>query len=235
LAPDVCVVVAFGQILPAGFFDIPPLGTLNVHASILPAYRGAAPVIHAVLHGEKESGVTIMKIDEGMDTGEILSFEKVPIPLDMTAGELESILAPLGAELLVRTLIGYASNDIKPVEQDNDRATYAPRIQKDMGRIDWERRSLDLHNQIRAFNPRPGAFATFRNMQVKIWRSRFIEGPSGEHHPGAIVRLEENEILVQCGGNSTLSLLEFQMPNRKKVSARDFINGNRVTDSDLFE
>lgn len=235
LAPDVCVVVAFGQILPSGFFDIPPLGTLNVHASVLPAYRGAAPVIHAVLNGEKESGVTIMQIDEGMDTGKILRVEKVNIPIEMTAGELESILARLGAELLVKTLVDYASDKIKPVEQDHGRATYAPRIHKEMGRIDWKDHSWDIHNQIRAFNPRPGAFANFRNAEVKIWRSRFGEGRGGENQPGSIICLKENEIIVQCGSDTTLSLMEFQTPNRKMVSARDFINGNRVTDSDLFE
>lgn len=234
LKPDACIVVAFGQILPTGFFDFPPLGTLNVHASILPAYRGAAPVIHSLMNGETESGVTIMKIDKGMDTGEILTVEKVQVPIDLTAGQLEDTLSAAGAELLVETLVGYTSGEIKPVEQDHDRATYAPRIQRDMARINWEESGFEIHNRIRALNPRPGAFTLFRDLEVKIWKSKLVERTGRGSSPGTIEDLQEDSVVVGCGRNTLLALQELQMPNRKRVSAGDFANGNRLIISELF-
>jgi methionyl-tRNA formyltransferase len=228
LNPDTCVVVAFGQILPREFFDFPPLGTLNVHASILPAYRGAAPIVHTLLNGEKETGVTIMKIDAGMDTGDILSIEKVPVSLETTAGELEDSLALLGSELLVKTLVDYASNKLAPVSQNPDLATYASMISKEMAQIDWENDSMQIHNLIRAMNPRPGAFTSFRNVEVKVWRSHPIQGDEKSNRSGSVVDICNESIIVECGGNSLLALTELQMPNRKRVSAVEFINGNRL-------
>jgi methionyl-tRNA formyltransferase len=221
--PEVNVVVAFGQILPLEFFDFPPLGSLNVHASLLPKYRGAAPVIHALLNGETQNGVTIMKIDEGMDTGDILSQVAVPVSEDMTAGELEPVLARKGAELLVQTIPGYEKGEIRPRSQDHTQVTYAPRIKKEDGRIDWNRTAESIHNLVRGLNPWPAAFATFRRERLKIWRttkleqavaSVFLGGQSG------MVVAVENKIIVECGEQTFLSLLELQLPNRKRVSAR---------------
>jgi len=232
--PDAGVVVAFGQILPAGFFDRPPLGTLNVHASLLPAYRGAAPIIHSLINGEEETGVTIMKIDEGMDTGPVLNREKISVPEEMTAGELEAILSEQGAALLVNTLIRYASGEIQPVEQDHNRATYAPRIGRKTARIRWEDQARAVHNRIRAMNPRPGAWSLFRGLEVKIWRSGLFPGASTAELPGTIVQVRDGLIEVACGGGTTLGLVELQMPGRKKVSASEFVNGNRLKRGERF-
>lgn len=236
-SPELILVVAFGQILPEEFFAYPPLGALNVHASLLPYYRGAAPVVHALIQGEKTTGVTIMKIDAGMDTGDILTQGKVPIGENTTAGELEEILANQGAELLVETIPGYARGEIKPQPQDHSRATLAPRIKKEDARIDWNRPARDTHNWIRAFNPWPVAFTTFRSQIVKIWRSELgSKGgpPARPHAPGEVVEVGTDEILVCCGGPSVIALKELQLPNRKRLSARDFVNGTDLRVGEIF-
>ncbi|HLV01837.1 MAG TPA: methionyl-tRNA formyltransferase [Acidobacteriota bacterium] len=233
--PEIMIVVAFGQILPLAFFNLPPLGTLNVHASLLPKYRGAAPVIHAILNGETVSGVTIMKLDEGMDTGDILSQEEVAIPPDMTAGELEKLLAERGADLLLRTIHPYAEGRITPQPQDHELATYAPRVSTEQARINWMRPATEIHNQVRAFNPRPGAFTTLRGESVKIWRTT-VSGRELEHDqpPGTIIELQP-ELLVCCGGSpQLLSIQELQVANRSSVSAREFINGMRLVVGERF-
>lgn len=233
--PDIMVVVAFGQILPLSFFSLPPLGTLNVHASLLPRYRGAAPVIHAILNGESVSGVTIMKLDEGMDTGDILAQADVGIPQDMTAGELEQLLADRGAELLLETIHPYAEGRITPQPQDHEKATYAPRISTDQARINWSRSVIEIHNQVRAFNPRPGAFTSLRDESVKIWRTSLSERKvEREEPPGTIVE-SEGDLLVCCGDSrDLLSIKELQLANRSKVSAREFVNGVRLNSGERF-
>lgn len=235
LNPDVCVVVAFGQILPPGFFDLPPFGSVNVHASVLPAYRGAAPVAHAILNGEAETGVTIMTIDAGMDTGGILSIEKVPIPSGATCGELEGLLATEGARLLVPTLWRYFRGEIKPSAQDESRATMAPRIRRQQGLIDWGEESIRVLNRIRAMNPWPCAYSGWRSEEVKIWKAEpgCAEMPGGGS-PGTILRAERECLEVLCG-KGTLMLTELQLPNRKRVSAGDFINGTRARVGEVFQ
>lgn len=236
LDPDVCVVVAFGQILTPEFFEFPPKGTLNVHASLLPAYRGAGPVAHAILNGDRETGVTIMKIDAGMDTGDMLTRRVVKISPTVTAGELADVLAEAGADLLVETLEGYMEGTIVPVKQDSEQATYAPRLKKEDGRIDWERRAVTLHNQVRGLNPWPGAYFSWRDMEIKLWSTRI--GPSrigrSECSPGTVKQVDKDGIVVECGNCSELILLELQLPNRKRVSALDFINGTAVAPGDCF-
>lgn len=233
--PDIMIVVAFGQILPLAFFNLPSLGTLNVHASLLPRYRGAAPVIHAILNGETVSGVTIMKLDEGMDTGDILSQQEVAIPPDMTSGELEELLAERGADLLLKTIHPYAEGRITPQPQNHELATYAPRVSTEQARINWMRSAAEIHNQVRAFNPRPGAFTTLRGESVKIWRTSVSErGLQGDQPPGTIVELEP-ELLVCCGGSrKLLSINQLQVANRSRVSAREFINGMRLVSGERF-
>ncbi len=228
--PELMVIVAFGQILPPEFFDFSRFGTLNVHASLLPRYRGAAPVAHALMKGEKVTGVTIIKIDEGMDTGDILSQARVPIDENVTAGELEDSLARKGAELLLPTISGYARGEIEPCPQDHGQATHAPRVQKEEGRINWTWHADEIHNRIRALNPWPVTFTMFRGQKLKIWRSR-KQSPSGvapkveSTDPGEVVMIGRSEIVVQCGGQSLLGLEELQLPNRKRLSSGDFANG----------
>lgn len=236
LNPDVCVVVAFGQILTPEFFELPPKGTLNVHASLLPAYRGAGPVAHAILNGDSETGVTIMKIDAGMDTGDMLSRRTVKIPPAINAGELAEVLSETGAKLLVETLDGYMEGTILPVKQDSEKATYAPRLKKEDGRIDWERRAVTLHNQVRGLNPWPGAYFSWREMEIKLWRTSVGPSRIGKSgcSPGTVKQVSKKGIVVECGNCSELILQELQLPNRKKVSALEFINGTAVAPGDCF-
>ncbi|MBI4446940.1 MAG: methionyl-tRNA formyltransferase [Acidobacteria bacterium] len=232
--PDLNVVVAFGQILPREFFAFPPLGTLNVHASLLPFYRGADPVTHTILRGETETGVTIMRIDEGMDTGDILAQRHVPIGENMTAGELEVILSEEGAQLLVETIPHYASGEISPVPQDSHRASYAPRVKKEDAQIDWRRSAQEVHNHVRAYNPWPGAFTSFRSITVKIWRSEKLSDHSGSSGtPGKVLDISPKGILVQCGSGS-LMLKELQMPSRSRIGAHDFANGVDLKTGEFF-
>ena len=219
------VVVAFGQILPREFFAWPRFGSLNVHTSLLPRYRGAAPVVHAILNGEKETGVTIMKLDEGMDTGEVLAQSRTPIGPDVTSGDLERQLSRQGVELLLGTLPPYLSGELQARPQDHERATLAPLIRKEDARIDWTRPACRIHDQIRAFNPRPGAFTWFRGKRLKIWLSRDPRDSSFPVPGGRIRTTEKGSILVGCGEGSSLELVELQLPNRGRLRARDFANG----------
>jgi methionyl-tRNA formyltransferase len=236
LRPDLCVVVAFGQILEPEFFDLPPHGTLNVHASLLPAYRGAAPIVHAILNGESESGVTIMKIDAGMDTGDVLSEESVQIPENMTAGELEKLLAVKGADLLLRSLDGYLKGSIEPVPQDHDLATYAPRFDKGIAHLDWGVEASRVHNTVRALNPWPGATFKWQGKEVKLWRTRLVAEhlSRGPQPPGSVVEIRRGSFLVRCGNDTVIELGELQLPNRKRVSAKDFLNGCQLKVGDLL-
>ncbi len=231
--PVVCVVAAFGQILPVEFFDSPPFGTVNVHASVLPAYRGASPIVHAILNGDKETGVTIMKIDAGMDTGDILSIRWTPIPPGATAGELETVLAEQGARLLLPTLREYLGGKLNPTPQPADSATYAPRITKAQGRIDWERSAVEVHNRIRAMNPWPGAFTEWRQGELKVWRALVASLDASGAAPGTVLETDPSGVDVQCGVGA-VRLTELQLPNRRRVGARDFINGTRVGVGELF-
>jgi len=228
--PDVCVVVAFGQILTADFFALPQYGSINVHASILPAYRGASPIVRSILNGDSETGVTIMKIDAGMDTGDILSIDKVPIPLEITAGELESILAKKGAELLVPTLKRYISGEVQPTPQPESGVSIAPRIRKEDGRLNWGKPAREVHDRIRAMNPWPGAAAEWKETPIKIWRS--LPG-QGSGSPGSILGFAEAGVEVACGEGSVY-LCELQLPNRSRVAARDFVNGQQPRVGECF-
>ena len=226
--PGVMVVVAFGQILPREFFAWPPFGSLNVHTSLLPRYRGAAPVVHAILNGEKETGVTIMKLDEGMDTGDVVAQARTSIGPDVTSGELERQLSRQGVELLLETLPSYLSGRLQGRPQDHERATLAPLIRKEDARIDWTRSAGQVHDQIRAFNPRPGTFTGFRRERLKIWRSRDPHPSASPVPSGQIRTTEQGAMLVGCGENSSLELLELQLANRGRLRAGDFINGMKL-------
>lgn len=238
LKPDLLVVVAYGLLLPSEVFEHPSLGTLNVHASLLPKYRGAAPVVHALLNGETETGVTIMKIDEGMDTGDILSQVSCHIGANEDGGALSSRLASLGAELLVKTIPAYARGELKPRAQDHSRASYAPKIGKRDGRISWAEKAEAIHNRIRAMNPWPVAYAGLRGETVKIWRSSRdlpeVQQSLQNSGPGSVIGLGSEGIEVACGQDSRLLLTELQWPSRKRLPALDFINGIGLKVGELF-
>jgi methionyl-tRNA formyltransferase len=231
LAPEVQVVVAYGQILPRSVIDIARHGTVNVHASLLPLYRGAAPVQWAIVNGERETGVTTMLIDEGLDTGPTLLARSAPIGPEETAALLEPRLAVLGAELLLETLAGLENGRLKPTPQDHARATLAPLIRKEDGRIDWSMPAEAVARRVRGFHPWPGTFTTWQGQPLKVLRAR-AEG-EGTAAPGEIVADREG-LLVGCGQDTRLRLLEVQPESRRPMGAAAFAAGLRLAPGARF-
>jgi methionyl-tRNA formyltransferase len=208
---------------------------VNVHASLLPKYRGAAPIARTILNGDALTGITTMVVQETLDSGAILLQKEIPIPLTMTAGELTEILSHAGADLLVRTLQGLQKNAIQPIDQDESMISWAPRITKDMAAVSWEKRALDIHNQIRAMNPWPVAFAIFRNERLHLLRSMTTDCPaSPAAPPGTIVGVSQNGCQVQCGEGTVLEILEVQRPAKGRVNGREFANGSRLRIGDII-
>ena len=230
LKPDAIVVVGYGQIIPKSIIDIPRYGIINVHASLLPAYRGAAPVQWAIVHGEKKTGVTTMLIDEGLDTGDILLQRATTIGEEETAVELGQRLATMGAELLVETLEGLEKGTIKPKPQDHSRASYAPMIKKSQGQIDWKQPAEKIFHLVRGMQPWPGAFTYFRGKLFHIWRAR-LSGSAGQRPPGTLF-VDGRRLLVSCGDDRALELVEVQLEGRKRMPAEDFMRGYRIAEGE---
>jgi len=227
--PDFIVVVAYGQILPPWLLELPRLGCINVHGSLLPRYRGAAPVAWAVLNGDVLSGVTTMLMDEHLDTGPMLLKKEVEVTASMTAGELAASLAEVGAELLIPTLDGLQSGVLKPIPQDDGLASCAPRITKEMAPISWTHDARSIHNQIRGLNPWPLAHAVCRGQRLQILRSHPPDAARvAVQEAGVFLGVTERGIKVTCGGGSVLEILEVQPAGKKRMSGRDFANGTRV-------
>ena len=196
LAPDLIVVVAFGQILSKEILSLPPLGCINVHASLLPRYRGAAPMQWAIVRGEKETGVTTMFMDEGLDTGDMLVRETLPITQAMTAAELHDAMMKLGADVLEKTLFSLSEGTLKRTPQDDALSTYAPLLDKEVGRIDWKKPAQEIHDLVRGLNSWPGAYTMLAGQKFKIWRTRLAEGTA---EPGEIVSVTKQGLLVGTG------------------------------------
>jgi methionyl-tRNA formyltransferase len=230
---DAMAVVAYGKIIPQAIIDIPPLGIINVHFSLLPAYRGAAPVQWAIANGETRTGVTTMRIDAGLDTGDILLVQETEIGPEETAVELGERLAETGADLLVETLRGLKKGAITPRPQDHARATHAPLLRKEDGRIDWAWPAAKIHNRVRGFQPWPGAFCSFRGQILHIWKSRLAtEGVSGP--PGAL-RPNRRRLFVACGNETALELVEVQLEGRKRLPAEAFLSGQHLAAGERLE
>jgi len=230
IAVDAMIVVGYGQIIPQSIIDMAPLGIINVHGSLLPKYRGAGPVQWAILNGEMRTGVTTMRIDAGLDTGDMLLKAETDIGPDETAVELGGRLAAMGANLLVETLAGLEQQRIVPEKQDNTQATYAPLLKKEDGRIDWTRDARAIHNQVRGLQPWPGASTAFRGQALHIWRSRLRSGsPAGA--PGSFASVRPP--VVHCG-TGALELVEVQMEGRKRIPAADFANGQRLAENEYL-
>ena len=220
-APDIIIVAAFGRILRPEMLDLPRFGCLNVHASLLPRHRGAAPIPAAILAGDSETGATIMQMDAGLDTGRIVAQRSDPISADDTASSLSERVARLGAQLLADTLPGYLAGDIVPVPQDESRATYARQLRKHDGRLDWTRPADELARRVRAYNPWPGAFTSWHGEPLKLLRVR--PAPSGSADPGAVF-LIGGEVAIGTG-HGALVVAQLQPAGRRPMSAGDFVRG----------
>jgi methionyl-tRNA formyltransferase len=224
--PAVIVVAAFGQILRKPVLELPPRGCLNVHASLLPRYRGAAPIPAAILAGDRVTGVTIMHMDEGMDTGPILAQAECPITPDDTTGSLSARLAELGARLLVETLPAWLGGQIDAQPQDDALATYCPLIRKQDGRLDWTLPAAQLDRQVRAYDPWPGAYTTWQGQRLKVLRARPLADWRGRGQPGQVVASETDGLAVITGAGA-LELLEVQLAGKKPMAAGVFVRGQR--------
>jgi len=238
ISPDACVVVAYGKILPAWMLAIPRLGCINVHASLLPKYRGAAPINWVLANGERDTGVTIMQMDVGMDTGPMLTQRLIRIGDDETAPQLSVRLAQLGADLLSETLPRVERGEIAAITQDDSEATYAPMLKRDDGLIDWRMTAREIANRVRAFQPWPGTYTQFRGARLLVWRGHeaptvdSLKFPDLAAEPGLILNIDESGITVVCSGSSALLIEEVQVEGKRRVSAREFANGARLRPAD---
>ena len=229
--PDVLVVVAYGLILPPAVLALPHLGCINIHGSLLPRWRGAAPIQRAILAGDSHTGVTIMLMDVGLDTGPMLLKQEIPIESTDTGGSIHDRLSVSGASALLEALEGYSAGTLKPIPQPAEGVTYASKIEKSEARLDWHRDALELDRQVRAFNPWPVAETRLEGEQLRIFGATVLEGMDSAEigtEPGTITAVSDSGVVVQCG-RGQLSLQQLQRPGRRAVPAADFIRGMPLT------
>ncbi len=229
--PDLIVVVAYGRILTRNVLEIPRLGCINVHASLLPKYRGSAPYQWAIINGESITGNTTMLMDEGMDTGDILLKNEIPISDSMTAGELHDKLSIMGASLLKETIQELVNGSIVPVPQDNEKATYAPMLSKDTGLIDWRKDAKDINNLIRGTNPWPVAFTYYEGLRMRIWKAEVVDNNCSDKPAGTILSVGKMGLIVACGFN-TLKVTEIQLDNCRRMAVEEYICGHKLNAGD---
>jgi methionyl-tRNA formyltransferase len=223
LKPDAIIVVGYGRLIPQWMLDLPAFGNINLHASLLPKYRGAAPIQWAIAEGETVTGATTMRLDAGLDTGAILLQRHLPITLDDTAETIAPHLAAIGADLIIETLEGLQKGTVQPRAQDNSQASLAPILKKEDGLVDFSRTATEIFNRMRGFQPWPGAYTRFRGKNLHLFRAR----PSIEALSPGEAQVQADRLMVGCGDGTSLELLELQLEGRKRTSARDFIHGYR--------
>ena len=228
LKPDVVVTAAFGQILSKKLLEVPKHGTVNVHASLLPQYRGSAPINWCILNGETVSGVTTMLTDAGIDTGDMLLSRETPIGDMETAGELTERLSKIGAELLIETLEKYLKGEITPVKQDESKMSHQPMLDKDMGRIDWGRSAKEIACQVRGLNPWPCAFTSLPGGNLKIYLAKPADMDAAGAEPGTVIESSAKKGLFVACGEGVLEIIEMQAPNAKRMAAKVYLNGKRI-------
>jgi methionyl-tRNA formyltransferase len=221
LNPDAIIVVGYGRLIPKWMIDLPRLGNINLHASLLPKYRGAAPIQWAIARGETVTGVTTMRIDSGLDTGDILLQSEIPIDPMETAENLALRLAVIGADLMIGTLRGLQASTIQPRPQDSEKATLAPILKKEDGRIDFRLTAQEICNRLRGFQPWPGAFTTFRRKNLHVWEA----APSSKSLAISQLIVEQDGLFAGCGAGTALELLEVQLEGKKRMRVRDFVHG----------
>ncbi|MGN0567049.1 MAG: methionyl-tRNA formyltransferase [Acutalibacteraceae bacterium] len=232
LGADLAIVVAYGKILPEEFLNAPKYGCINMHASLLPKLRGAAPIQWSIINGEKRSGVTAMQMDKGLDTGDILLSESVEIRDDETAQELHDELSVLGAQVMRKTLLMLQNGVLSPIRQDDSQSTYAPILTKELSAIDWQKSALQIHNQIRGLYPWPGASAVLNGKTLKIHSAKLLGKTQGE--PGEVV-FNDHRLCVACGDGNAVELLVIQAPGKKAMPVADYLRGNPVVLGTIFE
>ncbi len=238
LKPDIIVVVAYGEIIPNWLIELPRYGCVNVHASLLPRYRGAAPIQRAILDGCTMTGITTMLMDQGLDTGDILLQSAIPISPDDTSGSLEDKLSKLGAELLLSTIEGLSKGAITPIKQNHKNATYAPKIEKDEMIIDWALPADGIRNLIRALNPSPGAFTFYKGKRLKIWWAEVMPDAKFQisiREPGMIIDVDANKGFIVACGRGQLLMVEVQPEGRRRMIAAEFCRGYRVEAGEKLE
>jgi methionyl-tRNA formyltransferase len=236
LAPDLLVVVAYGKLLPSWLLELPRYGAVNLHASLLPRYRGAAPIQWAMASGDSETGVCAMKLDKGLDTGPVYACERTSIDPDESVQQLSDRLAQLGRGLILRSVEGIAGGTLDPIPQEASRATLAPILTKQDGNIDWNLPARAIYNRIRAFHPWPGARTVFRDAICRILKARVREGETSVAQPGTLFAGAgaKRFLAVTCGGGTLLELLEVQLPNRKPQTGLDLMNGFRIAGGEIL-
>ena len=227
LEPDLCVTAAFGQLLSQEILDIPKLGTINVHSSLLPKHRGSAPINWSIIKGDQVTGVTTMFTDKGMDTGDILLMRETPIGERETAGELSDRLAEMGAQLLIETLRALEAGTLTRIPQDHDAATYEPKMDKELGRIDWTKTAREIDCLVRGTTPWPGAFTTVADQTIKVFELEVRAGAASAQ-PGEIVAADAKQGLVVSCGDHDVELKQIQMPGAKRMNAKDYLRGHTM-------
>lgn len=232
LEPDLMVVAAYGLILPRAVLETPRHGCINIHASLLPRWRGAAPIQRALLAGESHTGVTLMQMETGLDTGPMLAWRECPIGESETAGELHDRLAGLGAELLSESLPAIIDGTIKPTPQNDADATYAPKLTKEEAVVDWADDAVTIERRVRAFNPWPVAQARFNDQWLRLWRATAQDG-NPQTEPGRVLAVGPSGIDV-AAGRGVLRIQELQAPGGRRLPAAEFLNGHRIARGDLF-
>jgi methionyl-tRNA formyltransferase len=231
IQPDAIVVVAYGRIIPKWMLDLPPYGNLNLHASLLPRYRGAAPIQWAVANGEAVTGATTMRIDEGLDTGDMLLQREMPIAPDQTAEDIFPLLAEMGAPLMAETLDALKAGTITPKKQDDAQATLAPILKREDGQIDFARPAMEIYNRWRGFQPWPGAYTHFRDKKMVLHRMIPMELRGEKSVPGE-VRVERSRLFVDCGDGSRIEIFEVQPEGKKRMTAADYLHGYQLKNGD---
>lgn len=227
LEPDLVVVVAYGKILPVDFLNYPKYGCINIHGSVLPKYRGAAPIQRCVLNGEEYAGITSMQMDEGLDTGDMLICEKLKIGENETSGELYERLAPLGARVLIKTLEALEKGELKPIKQNDEESSYAKMLDKSMSPVNWNNTSAEIHNQIRGLDPWPVATTVFENKKMKLFSSR-LTGESKPSLENGFAFTDGEGLKVVCGDKKVILIKEVQLEGKKRMTAIEFFRGHPI-------
>ena len=232
LDPDIIVVAAFGQIIPKSILELPKYGCINIHASLLPKYRGAAPIQQAVIDGEKESGVTIMRMGTGLDTGDIILQSEFALSDEITAGELHDIMMEQGGELLVETIDKIKNNCAPRIPQNDEESSYAPMMNKALGNIDFSKTAKEIHNLVRGVNPWPSAYTTYEGKSMKVWKTKVLNETTSKEC-GTILKVDKDGIRVATK-DKILLIEEIQMPNKKRVAVCEYIKGNKIEEDTIL-